>query len=71
MGVGSALDLKFLVRVRGATGDPLDDVVLQVKQVRDLGGIPCIRTDPGADPCGCCGATCGSPPGLARSTINV
>ncbi len=50
MGVGSALDLKFLVRVRGATGDPLDDVVLQVKQVRDLRGIPCIRTDPGADP---------------------
>ncbi len=50
MGVGSALDLKYLVRVRGASADPLDDVVLQVKQVRDLKGIPCIRTDPGADP---------------------
>ncbi len=50
MGVGSALDLKYLVRVRGASADPLDDVVLQVKQVRDLRGIPCIRTDPGADP---------------------
>lgn len=50
MGVGSALDLKYLVRVRGASGDPFDDVVLQVKQVRDLRGIPCIRTDPGADP---------------------
>ena len=38
------------MRVRGASADPLDDVVLQVKQVRDLGGIPCVATDPGADP---------------------
>ena len=48
MGIGSALDLKFLVRIRGAAEDPLDDVVLEIKEVRDLSGIDCIqigRTD--------------------------
>ncbi len=49
-GVGSALDLKFLVRIRGPSTEPLDDVVLEVKQVRDLTGIPCIAVTPGADP---------------------
>ncbi len=49
-GVGSALDLKYLVRIRGPSREPLDDVVLEIKQVRDLAGIPCIAVAPGADP---------------------
>ena len=50
LGVGSALDLKFLVRVRGLTEDPFDDAVLEVKQVRDISGIPCIISDTSGDP---------------------
>ena len=50
MGIGSALDEKFIIRVRGYTDDPLDDVVLEIKEVRDLTGIDCIvrgnRQDP-------------------------
>ena len=44
LGVGSALDTKFLVRVRGRSDDPLDDDVIEIKQVRDLTGIDCIQT---------------------------
>lgn len=44
MGIGSALDLKYLVRVRGPTDAPEDDVVLEVKEVRDLSGIRCIQS---------------------------
>ncbi len=43
LGVGSALDTKFLVRIRGPTDDPIDDAVLEVKQVRDLGDVECIE----------------------------
>ena len=49
-GIGSALDIKYLVRARGPTADPLDDVVLEIKQVRDLTAIDCISVAPGADP---------------------
>ncbi len=49
-GIGSALDIKYLARVRGASTDPLDDVVLEIKQVRDLTAIDCISIAPGADP---------------------
>jgi hypothetical protein len=44
LGVGSALDTKYLVRLRGSTDDPRDDDVLEIKRVRDLAGIDCIRT---------------------------
>lgn len=44
MGIGSALDTKYLVRVRGETDDPMDDVVLECKQVRDLSGIDCVSS---------------------------
>ena len=44
IGIGSALDLKYLARVRGETDDPFDDVVLEFKQVRDLSGIDCIQS---------------------------
>lgn len=49
-GIGSALDVKYLARARGASTDPLDDVVLEIKQVRDLTDIDCITVAPGADP---------------------
>ena len=49
-GIGSALDLKFLVRIRGEGDDPLDDRVLEVKQVRELGEIGCIAVSRGSDP---------------------
>lgn len=49
-GIGSALDLKFLVRIRGASDEPLDDRVLEIKQVRELGEIDCIAVARGSDP---------------------
>ena len=50
MGTGSALDLKYLLRVAGASEDPLDDVVLEIKQVRELDEIDCISVSKGSDP---------------------
>ncbi|MEM7675162.1 MAG: DUF2252 family protein [Myxococcota bacterium] len=50
LGIGSALDDKFLVRVAGDTDDPLDDVVLEVKEIRDLSGISCINATTSQDP---------------------
>lgn len=50
LGVGSALDLKYLVRVRGPSTDPHDDTVLEIKQVRDIAGIPCVTADASGDP---------------------
>jgi len=50
MGIGSALDMKFLVRIAGKTDDPLDDIVLECKEVRDLSGIPCINSGSNSDP---------------------
>lgn len=50
MGIGSALDLKYLVRAYGKTDDPMDDVVLEFKQVRDLSGIDCINIGQKIDP---------------------
>ena len=44
LGVGSALDTKFIVRVEGPSSDPMDDDVIEIKRVRDLAGIDCIRT---------------------------
>ncbi|MHC4149976.1 MAG: hypothetical protein ACYSR5_10880, partial [Planctomycetota bacterium] len=50
MGIGSALDLKYLVRVKGRTADANDDVVLEIKEVRDLSGVECIQTGKNIDP---------------------
>lgn len=50
MGIGSALDEKYLVQVRGPSADPLDDVILEVKEVRSLEGIDCIEGTSSADP---------------------
>ena len=49
-GIGSALDIKYLARVRGRSPEPLDDVVLEIKQVRDLTDIECISVASGPDP---------------------
>lgn len=49
-GIGSALDLKFLIRLRGPSDDPFDDVVLEAKEVRDLTAIDCIRVTSADDP---------------------
>lgn len=50
LGIGSALDLKFVVRIQGKTNNPMDDVVLEFKQVRDITGISCIQTGQKMDP---------------------
>ena len=50
MGIGSALDMKYLVRIDGPSPDSLDDVVLECKQVRNLEGIDCIKTGQPQDP---------------------
>jgi len=50
MGIGSALDKKYLMRVKGKTNDPGDDVVLEIKEVRDLSAIDCISSGRDLDP---------------------
>ncbi len=50
LGIGSAQDIKYLVRVEGESLDPYDDVVLEVKQVRDLSEIDCITVAQSGDP---------------------
>jgi len=50
MGIGSAMDRKYLLRCRGDSDDPLDDVVLEVKEVRNIGGISCLTRFQNADP---------------------
>lgn len=48
MGVGSALDEKYLIVFEGETPAAGDDLVVEAKQIRDLAGNPCVRTDVGA-----------------------
>ncbi|MGF1511802.1 MAG: DUF2252 family protein [Myxococcota bacterium] len=50
LGIGSALDTKVLLRVEGPTERADDDVVLEAKQVRDLGGVSCINGSNRVDP---------------------
>ena len=50
LGIGSALDRKYLVRIQGATADPADDIVLELKQVRDLQAIDCLSVGRGTEP---------------------
>jgi hypothetical protein len=49
LGIGSALGAKFLLRVEGPTPAPDDDVLIEVKEVRDLSEIGCVVAPPGAD----------------------
>jgi len=48
LGIGSALDLKYLVQIRGESDALNDDVVLELKQVRDLGSIECVSAGRGS-----------------------
>jgi hypothetical protein len=48
MGVGSALDEKYLIVFEGATASPDDDLIVEAKQIRELPDNPCVRTDVGA-----------------------
>lgn len=50
LGVGSALDEKYLLRVRGQSDDAMDDVILEAKEIRSLAGVPCVVAGPKADP---------------------
>jgi hypothetical protein len=50
IGVGSALDEKYLIRAEGPTPDDDDDIILEAKEVRDLSGIDCIQSSPPSDP---------------------
>lgn len=50
LGIGSALEEKYLVRIQGPTPDPADDIILEAKQVPDLAGVSCIRGPKGPDP---------------------
>jgi hypothetical protein len=42
MGIGSASNRKFLIRVQGQSGSPIDDELLEGKQAGDLNGLPCL-----------------------------
>jgi hypothetical protein len=48
MGIGSALDDKYLILFEGPGAGDEDDMVVEAKQIRDLQGNPCVRTDVGA-----------------------
>jgi hypothetical protein len=44
LGVGSALDAKILIQIEGPSLADEDDVVLEAKELRDLSGVPCMRS---------------------------
>jgi hypothetical protein len=48
MGIGSALDEKYLLILEAWSDAPDDDLIVEAKQIRDLSGNPCMRTDVGA-----------------------
>jgi Uncharacterized protein conserved in bacteria (DUF2252) len=43
LGIGSASSRKVLIRVKGASSDPADDVLLEAKAVRALDGLNCLE----------------------------
>jgi hypothetical protein len=43
IGIGSAASRKVLIRVRGPSDDPADDVLLEAKAVRTLDGLGCLE----------------------------
>ena len=46
MGVGSAEDVKVLIRIRGSSPDPADDELVEAKQLRPLEGLRCLEEPP-------------------------
>jgi hypothetical protein len=47
LGIGSAADEKYLFRVEGHSTAAADDVILELKEVRSLPSVDCIRSEPG------------------------
>jgi hypothetical protein len=47
IGIGSAGDERYLMRVEGASSREEDDVMLELKEVRRLPDLACLRGDPG------------------------
>ena len=47
LGIGSAADEKYLLRVEGDTPYPQDDVIIEVKEVRPAAGGTCVHGEPG------------------------
>lgn len=45
IGVGSALDMKFLLRIRGETADPEDDLIVEIKPMNEV-VAPCLLRPP-------------------------
>jgi len=43
IGVGSAAARKALIRLQGPSADPDDDVLLEAKEVANLGGLACLE----------------------------
>ena len=49
LGIGSALDEKYLLRIEGWSKDADDDQILEAKLVRPLSDVGCVRTDQGPE----------------------
>jgi hypothetical protein len=47
LGIGSAADEKYLFRIEGPSPSPADDVILEIKEVRTLPTLGCIRSEEG------------------------
>jgi hypothetical protein len=49
LGIGSALDEKYLFRIEGWSKEADDDQILEAKLVRPLSDVDCVRTDQGPE----------------------
>ena len=49
LGIGSALDEKYLLRIEGWSKEADDDQILEAKLVRPLADVGCVRTDQGPE----------------------
>jgi hypothetical protein len=49
IGIGSAADEKYLLRVEGDTRTSQDDVILEIKEVHPTPAGRCVRSEPGPD----------------------
>jgi hypothetical protein len=47
LGIGSALSRKMLVRIEGKTKSDTDDIILELKELRDISGIGCVTARQG------------------------
>ncbi|HVH28397.1 MAG TPA: DUF2252 family protein [Vicinamibacterales bacterium] len=49
LGIGSALDEKYLFRIEGWSSEADDDQILEAKLVRPLSDVDCVRTEQGPE----------------------